>query len=32
LKTIPVDAPPLNDLPLLRDVLARRNEAAAAKK
>jgi mono/diheme cytochrome c family protein len=29
LKTIPVDAPPLNDLPLLRDVLARRNQAAA---
>jgi mono/diheme cytochrome c family protein len=32
LKTIPVDAPPLNDLPLLRDVLARKNQAAAAKK
>ena len=31
LKTIPVDAPPVNDLPLLRDVLARRNQAAAAK-
>jgi mono/diheme cytochrome c family protein len=31
LKTIPVDAPPLNDLPLLRDVLARRNQAAAPK-
>ena len=31
LKTIPVDAPPLADLPLLRDVLARRNQAAAAK-
>jgi mono/diheme cytochrome c family protein len=31
LKTIPVDAPPVNDLPLLRDVLTRRNQAAAAK-
>jgi mono/diheme cytochrome c family protein len=31
LKTIQVDAPPLSDLPLLRDVLARRNQAAAAK-
>jgi mono/diheme cytochrome c family protein len=31
LKTIPVDAPPLNDVPLLRDVLARKNQAAAAK-
>jgi hypothetical protein len=31
LKTIPVDAPPLNDLPLLRDVLTRRNQAAAVK-
>ena len=31
LKTIPVDAPAVNDLPLLRDVLARRNQAAAAK-
>ena len=31
LKTIPVDAPPVNDLPLLRDVLARKNQAAAAK-
>src|SRR5512138_948424 len=31
LKTIQVDAPPLDDLPLLRDVLARRNEAAAVK-
>ena len=31
LKTIPVDAPPVNDLPLLRDVLTRRNRAAAAK-
>ena len=32
LKTIPVDAPPLNDLPLLRDVLARKNQVAAGKK
>ncbi|MEO8466163.1 MAG: hypothetical protein ABI640_12540 [Gammaproteobacteria bacterium] len=31
LKTIQVDAPPLNNLPLLRDVLSRRNRAAAAK-
>src|SRR5690348_10748603 len=31
LKTIPVDAPPLKDLPLLSDVLARKNQAAAAK-
>jgi mono/diheme cytochrome c family protein len=31
LKTIPVDAPPVNDLPLLRDVLARKTQAAAAK-
>ena len=31
LKTIPVDAPALKDLPLLSDVLARRNQAAAAK-
>jgi mono/diheme cytochrome c family protein len=31
LKTIPVDAPAVNDLPLLRDVLARKNQAAAAK-
>jgi mono/diheme cytochrome c family protein len=31
LKTIPVDAPPVNDLPLLRDVLTRKNQAAAAK-
>jgi len=31
LKTIPVDAPPLSDLPLLRDVLTRRNQAAANK-
>jgi len=31
LKTLQVDAPPLNDLPLLRDVLARKNQAAAAK-
>ncbi len=31
LKTIPVDAPPMNDLPLLRDVLTRRNQAAATK-
>ncbi len=31
LKTIPVDAPAVNDLPLLRDVLARRNQTAAAK-
>lgn len=31
LKTIPVDAPPLTDLPLLRDVLARKNQAASAK-
>jgi mono/diheme cytochrome c family protein len=31
LKTIPVDAPPLNDLPLLRDVLARRNQVAGGK-
>ena len=30
-KTIQVDAPPLNDLPLLRDVLARRNQTAVAK-
>jgi mono/diheme cytochrome c family protein len=31
LKTIPVDAPPLNDVPLLRDILARRNQVAAGK-
>jgi len=31
LKTVPVDAPAVNDLPLLRDVLARKNQAAAAK-
>ena len=31
LKTIQVDAPPLDDLPLLRDVLARRNQAAAVR-
>ncbi len=31
LKTIPVDAPPVNDVPLLRDVLTRRNQAASAK-
>ena len=31
LKTIQVDAPPLNDLPLLRDVLARRNQTTAGK-
>jgi hypothetical protein len=31
LKTIPVDAPPLSELSLLRDVLTRRNQAAAAK-
>ena len=31
LKTIPVDAPLLSDLPLLRDMLARKNQAAAAK-
>jgi mono/diheme cytochrome c family protein len=31
LKTIPVDAPAVNDLPLLRDVLARKNQAAATK-
>ena len=31
LKTIPVDAPPVNDLPLLRDVLARKNQAATTK-
>lgn len=31
LKTIPVDAPALNDLPLLRDVLARKNQAATGK-
>ncbi|MEO8466107.1 MAG: c-type cytochrome [Gammaproteobacteria bacterium] len=31
LNTIPVDAPALNDLPLLRDVLARRNQASGGK-
>ena len=31
LKTIPLDAPAVNDLPLLRDVLTRRNQAATAK-
>ncbi|HVY66412.1 MAG TPA: c-type cytochrome [Gammaproteobacteria bacterium] len=31
LKSVPLDAPPLNDLPLLRDVLARRNQAAGGK-
>ena len=31
LNTIPVDAPPLNDLPLLRDILARKNQVAAGK-
>ena len=31
LKTIPVDAPPVNDLPLLRDLLTRKEQAAAAK-
>jgi mono/diheme cytochrome c family protein len=31
LKTIPIDAPPMKDLSLLRDVLTRRNEAAAGK-
>jgi mono/diheme cytochrome c family protein len=31
LKTVPVDAPAVNDLPLLRDVLARKNQAATAK-
>ena len=31
LKTIPVDAPSVNDLPLLRDVLARKTQAAATK-
>ncbi len=31
LKTIPVDAPPLKDLPLLQDVLARKNQAASAR-
>jgi mono/diheme cytochrome c family protein len=31
LQTIPVDAPPLSDLPLLRDVLARQNKAASGK-
>ena len=31
LKTIPVDAPPVNDLPLLRDVLTRKNQTVAAK-
>ena len=31
LKTVPVDAPAVNDLPLLRDVLARKNQAAAAR-
>ncbi len=31
LRTIPVDAPPLNDVPLLRDILARKNQVAAGK-
>ena len=31
LNTIPVDAPALNDLPLLRDALARKNQVAAGK-
>ena len=31
LNTIQVDAPPLNDLPLLRDVLARKNQVAGGK-
>jgi mono/diheme cytochrome c family protein len=31
INTIPVDAPPLNDLPLLRDILARKNQVAAGK-
>jgi mono/diheme cytochrome c family protein len=31
LKTIPVDAPPLNDVPLLRDILARKNQVAAGR-
>jgi mono/diheme cytochrome c family protein len=31
LRTIAVDAPPLDDLPLLRDILARKNQVAAGK-
>jgi mono/diheme cytochrome c family protein len=31
LKTIPVDAPPVSDVPLLRDILARKNQVAAGK-
>jgi mono/diheme cytochrome c family protein len=31
LRTIPVDAPPLNDVPLLRDILARKNQVASGK-
>jgi mono/diheme cytochrome c family protein len=29
IRTIPADAPPLNDVPLLRDILARKTQAAA---
>ena len=31
LKTVPVDAPPLDGVPLLRDILARKAQAAAGK-
>jgi hypothetical protein len=31
LKTVPVDSPPLKDIPRLRDVLTRRNQAAVDK-